>query len=341
MATPARLVMRNWEGSIEFYPRVVTEPDTVDELVAIMKDPEKYPSPVRAVGSRHSTTRCGVADNGTVIDMTKFNQIIEVGTNYVTTEAGALYIDVAKELESRNLQFFVNLELGNLSMGSAACGGTKDASMPGEFGQVCSYAIAIKLVTPSGDLQEVTESDPDLLQVMRSSYGLLGIIYEVTFRIKPLQSMSVSHATYSLDEFEKQLPSLIARQESMMLYLNPFLNKVTVEFRKYHSERLSSNHRAWKLRNLAWKTVAPGFAYWMTTLVPFKPLRYLILENFNRCVQLALIYLVSSSNTVPTDQIIRYPHKSGRSKYTFSIWAFSEESPPTQKTLKSPDCSCT
>ena len=112
----------------------------------------------------------------------------------------------------------------------------------------------------------------------------------------------------------------------MMLYLNPFLNKVTVEFRKYHSERLSSNHRAWKLRNLAWKTVAPGFAYWMTTLVPFKPLRYLILENFNRCVQLALIYLVSSSNTVPTDQIIRYPHKSGRSKYTFSIWAFSEES---------------
>jgi len=80
------------------------------------------------------------------------NDIVEIGLDTVTTGAGALYIDVAKELEKRDLQFFVNVELGNLSLGSAATGGTKDASMPGEFGQVCSYAAAIKMVTPDGGI---------------------------------------------------------------------------------------------------------------------------------------------------------------------------------------------
>ena len=35
-----------------------------------MRDADKYPSPVRGRGSGHSTTLCGVADGGTVVDVT-------------------------------------------------------------------------------------------------------------------------------------------------------------------------------------------------------------------------------------------------------------------------------
>ena len=325
MPTAAGQTVRNWEGSITSHPRIVTQPTTVDDIIDVMQDHDSFPAPVRAVGSNHSTTRCGVADNGTVVEMTKMNRIIEVGADTVTTEAGALYIDVAKELERHNLQFFVNVELGNLSMGSAACGGTKDASMPGEFGQVCSYAIVIKLVTPAGELLEVTEDDPELLQIMRSSYGLLGIVHEVTFRVQPLRPMAVQHVTYSLAQLEQQLTSLIARQESMMLYVYPFLGAVTVEYRKYGLTDGSPNRRVWRIRNWAWKTAAPSFGFWMTKLMPIKPVRYFLFNRFNRIIQFALKTLVNSANTVATDQIIRYPEKSGRSKYTFSIWAFPEQ----------------
>ena len=41
---------------------------------------------------------------------------------------------------------FVNLEIGSLSIGSAASCTTKDPAMPGEYGQVSSYAIAMKIV---------------------------------------------------------------------------------------------------------------------------------------------------------------------------------------------------
>ena len=57
--------MRNWFGSIVSFPSVVTEAESVQDIIAIVQNTEKYPSPVRAIGSNHSTTPCGVADNGT------------------------------------------------------------------------------------------------------------------------------------------------------------------------------------------------------------------------------------------------------------------------------------
>ena len=65
-ATPS---LRNWDGSIVARPHVIVSPRSVDEIVAIMKDRARYPSPVRAIGSNHSTTFCTVSDGGTAVLM--------------------------------------------------------------------------------------------------------------------------------------------------------------------------------------------------------------------------------------------------------------------------------
>ena len=111
----------NWFGDIRASPTIVARPTSEEELIAIVRETGKFPSPVRAAGSNHSTTRCVVADAGTVVDMTGMNRILHIGEDTVTAQAGALYIDVAKELQKHHLQLYVNIELGNLSMGSAAC----------------------------------------------------------------------------------------------------------------------------------------------------------------------------------------------------------------------------
>jgi FAD/FMN-containing dehydrogenase len=319
--------VRNWFGSIVSFPSVVSEPDDVQDIIGIIRDKEKYPGPVRAVGSNHSTTSCGVADNGTVVVMRKMNRISNIGPDTVTAEAGALYIDVAKELQKHNLQFYVNVEIGNLTIGSAACGGTKDASMPGEFGQACSYAYAIKMVTPSGEIVEITEEQPELLQAARTSHGLFGIIYEATFRVKPLRSMAVHHQVYSLDEFERALPALKARGESIMMYIDPFLDKITVEFRRYREDKdpARASTWQWKLRNLVWSTLAPHFSYLVTKYVPIRTPRYFLINTYNRLKSLVLKVAVRGENTLATSQMIRYPEKATNSRYTFSIWAFPEE----------------
>jgi len=315
----------NWFGNIVSHPAVIVDANSAADIVAVLKDPAKYPSPVRAVGSNHSTAPCGVADGGTLIRM-KMNKILSITQDSLTVEAGAVHLDMAKALEAKNLQFYVNTEIGSLSAGSAGCAGTKDASFEGEFGQVGSYVTGVKMVLPNGNLLEVTEAaDPDLMQKVRSSYGLFGIIYEVTYKIRPLTPMHVHHKTYSLKEFIAALPDMVALGYSIMYYLFPFSDKITVEFRKYNpGAKGEPNHAAWAIRNHIWGTSGPKFGHDIEQNVSNPTIRYGIIDAFNATWRQTLETVVSSDNTVPGDQIIHYPPVSGDSRYTFSLFAFPE-----------------
>ena len=325
----SQLEVTNWFGDLISHPRVIVDAASVDDIVAVLTNPEKYPPPVRAVGSNHSTARCGVAEGGTLIRM-KMNRILSVGTDTLTVEAGAVHIDMAKELENRNLQFYVNTEIGGLSAGSAACAGTKDASFPGEYGQVGSYIIGVKMVLPSGELLTVTDDQPELMQKVRSSYGTFGVIYEVTYRIRPLLPMAVHHKTFQTAEFVDALPELKALGYSMMFYLFPFDDQVTVEFRKYNPAATGEPDRhLWALRNYLWGTAGPRFAHDVEQNVADPTIRYQMVDSFNAIWRWKLENLIRSDYTIPTDQIIRYPPVSDESRYTFSLFAFPEETYPT------------
>jgi FAD/FMN-containing dehydrogenase len=228
MATAAPIhTVTNWFGYIVSHPAVIVDANSVDDIVAVMKDPVKHPSPVRAVGSNHSTAPCGVAENGNLIRM-KMNHVLNIDpvANTLTVQADCTHLQMAKALEAQKLQFYVDTEIGSLSAGSASIAGTKDASFPGEYGQVGSYVIGVKMVLPSGDLVEFTEAaQPDIMQLIGSSYGLFGFIYEVTYKVKRLTAMHVHHTTNSLADFLTAMPDFQALGYSVMYYMLPFVDK--------------------------------------------------------------------------------------------------------------------
>ncbi len=192
----------NYDGSITTTPKQLVSPQSVEEIQAILRDSKTYPSPVRAKGSYHSLTPC-VSTDGVIIDMSKMTKVIRIdkANNRFTAQAGLQVIEASKALRAQGLQFMLNIEIGNMTLGSAACCHTKDALDGIEFGQVCSYVTGIKWVTPSGDLMEASETtNPDLLPYARSSYGLAGVIYEVTFRVKPVEAL---HFTYTPRPFDQ------------------------------------------------------------------------------------------------------------------------------------------
>jgi hypothetical protein len=325
--TEQGIEVRSWDGTFVTYPRAHVRPASIDEVVAIMREPARYPSPVRARGSGHSPANCGEADGGTIVDMRGMNRILDVGEDTITAEGGALYIDLAKELERRGLQLHVNTEIGCLTIGSGACCATKDASMPGEHGQISAYVAAMKIVTPAGEILEITEDDPGLLQAARSSYGLFGIVCEVTLRTRPLQQLSVEHRTFRIAQFGDLLPELIATDASLMFYIFPFLDRISVEFRRYVGEAAGGerpNRTTWKLRNFTWRTIAPGVARVAEACIPWRPARHQFLNWFDSSLHVAVDRLLRSPVTLPPDQMIRYPDKAGFTGFTSSIWGFPE-----------------
>ena len=178
------VAIKSWDGTWTYRPKVLVTPNTVDDLVEIMTSEVRFPSPVRPAGSMHSTARMnGDETGGTMVNMMAMNRILRFGADTVTVEAGVNYLTVSNALKERGLQFHVTTEIGNATLAAMATAATKDSSFPDEYGQVSSYVTAVKLVTPQGDVREINERDhPEEMQIIRSSYGLLGIVFEVTMQ---------------------------------------------------------------------------------------------------------------------------------------------------------------
>jgi hypothetical protein len=166
------------------------------------------------------------------------------------------------------------------------------------------------------------------MEAMRSSYGLLGVIVEVTFRVKDIRPMVVEHETFHVDEFADRLEELVVRNRSMMLYLGPLINRVTVEYRYDWTGRPRSRSWQWGVRNLLWKTVNPTFGKVVSTVVPSPRLRAGIFRVHDE-FSLRMLVALRRRDTSPADQIIRYGEVGGFGAYTFSIWAFDRARYPS------------
>ncbi|HEX8112150.1 MAG TPA: FAD-binding oxidoreductase [Kofleriaceae bacterium] len=319
----------NWKGDLSYVPCVVAQAHSVDDIVRIVKDRERYPSPVRAAGSQHSTTLCIEANGGTIVDVTKLDRILAIDDQAltITMQPGVRYVDAARALEKVGLAFHSNVEIGNSTVGSLACCSTKESSFPGAYSQASSYLIAARMVLPSGEIREVDEREPELLRVVRSSFGLLGILCEVTFRVRKLQALEVCHVSYSLHAFADHLPRLIAEAQqtdrSFMMYQFPHIDRVVVEYLRYADGPIRS-HWQWRLRNWLWRTVAPGFGRLVTDNVPTRWLRDRLYNTFERLCVAALTVAIRGKATSPPDQIVRYAETAGYAAMTFSIWTFPE-----------------
>jgi L-gulonolactone oxidase len=319
------VTIKSWDGTWTYHPHVRVTPESVEDLVEILTDPVRFPAPVRPAGSMHSTARMNGDEGGTMVDMEAMNRILHFTDDTVTVEAGVTHMQLAYALKDRGLQPYVTTEIGNVTMAAMACAATKDSSFPGGFGQVSSYVTGVRLVTPQGELREITEAEnPKEMQIIRSSYGLFGIIYEVTIKVRPTTAMSVRHYSLSIDNFRKFFPIYRARGYAVMYYIFPYVKRVVVELRKDNPEIAPRSKYRWQYRNRFWRKYAPAVVLWMQRSIKNKEIRAAAENALFYLLRLGLVWFVRSDRTWPHAQIINYPRDPGENKYLFSMWAFRE-----------------
>jgi L-gulonolactone oxidase len=319
------VTIQSWDGTWTYRPKVLVTPQTPEDIVEIVKSVVRFPSPVRPAGSMHSTARMNGDDGGTMVDMKAMNRILKFGEDTVTVEGGVSYQTVSNALKERGLQFHVMTEIGNVTLAAMATAATKDSSFPGEYGQISSYVTAMRFVTPQGDIREINERDhPEEMQVMRSSYGLLGIVFEVTIRVRPTTALSVRHHSMGLEEFRKRFPVFKAQGYAVMYYIFPYARCVVVELRKDNPEAKPSSRYRWVYRNRFWRKYGPAVTLWIERTTSNRQLRALADKLHFFLLRQALVFIVRSDSTWPHAQIINYKRDPGPNKYLFSMWSFRE-----------------
>jgi FAD/FMN-containing dehydrogenase len=313
----------NYDGGIVSTPQVVARPTTVDELQEILRDRVKYPGPVRAMGSNHSLTPCA-SSTGTIVDMDGFNKVLRIDTEAmtVTARAGAQLVDIAAALRKLNLQFMLNIEIGNITLGSAACCQTKDSLDGVELGQVNSYLTGVKWVSPSGSLEEASlDKNPELLPFIRASYGLAGILYEVTFKLKPLEIVRFNYNVYDVEDLTPELvEQTLASNQTMVCWT--LKDNIVLQTRNAASEL--KHEWLGNARRFGWNFLAAFVGRGIREHLGGTPLGTLG-EDVGSGIELGFYRLLSAGGGFTLhapDKTVNYSKTPMAARYVFTFWAF-------------------
>jgi FAD/FMN-containing dehydrogenase len=313
----------NYDGGIVTTPQQHVHPKSVAELQEILRDRQQYPGPVRAMGSNHSLTPCA-ASTGTVVSMDGFTRIvtIDAAKKTLTAQAGLQLVDAAAALRKKNLQFMLNIEIGNLTLGSAACCQTKDALDGVELGQVNSYVTAVKWVSPSGELMEASETtNPELLPFIRASYGLAGIVYEVTFKIKPLEIIRFDYDVHDVEDLkDSTIKKAIASNQCIVCWT--IGDDIVIQ----------SRNKATRLKH-EWLADAREYGWNFLGAYTGRRLRDRfggtglgkVNERLGSGIELAFYRLLSAGGGFTLhgpDKTINYAKTPQSARYAFTFWAF-------------------
>jgi FAD/FMN-containing dehydrogenase len=318
--------LANYDGSVVTSPQKVVRPESVEELQAILRDAEQFPAPVRAMGRYHSLTPCA-SSSGTIVIMSGLDRIVHLDTDNMrlTAQAGLQLVEAAEILRRHGVQFMLNIEIGNITLGSAACCQTKDSLDGVQHGQVNSYVTRIKWVNPAGGLEEASEEDsPELLSLVRSSYGMCGIVYEATFRIKPLEIIQFNYFVHNVKDLtQEEVSRAIAANESIVCWTVG--RSVVIQTRN----RAPQLKRAWLAgaRRRTWNFAGAFVGRAIRRYTPGTLLTRLV-EDLWFALQRAsyrLLSLIGGFALNNPDKTVNYERTPPSAKYAFTFWAFPRD----------------
>lgn len=318
-------IVSNYDGSISASPQQLVSPTSVADIQAVLRNPQQYPGPVRAMGSYHSLTPCASSE-GTMVDMSCMTQVISVDTEGLrfTAQAGLQIIDAAQALRPYGLQLMTNIEIGNMRLGAAACCHSKDALDGIEFGQFNSYVTAIKWVTPDGNLAAADDiSSPDLLRMVRSCYGLIGIVYEVTLKVKPIEALHFSYLPRPIDELQQaEVDTLLDTSEGLICWTVDRTCVFQQRFRVASAGILAT--LVADVRRRLWSYTGAHVAQFIEKYFSDPATRNAIQSGVFQLDDAVYqsLHVLGGITLLAPDKIIDYANTPPSARYSFTFWAF-------------------
>ncbi|MGA2707606.1 MAG: FAD-binding oxidoreductase [Steroidobacteraceae bacterium] len=303
-------------------PRLMLRPIRVEDIPTILGKPKAYPTPVRAMGADYSCTRCVGGDGGTIVDTSALDKILEFGENTVRAQAGVRVGVLVRALAERGQELALTPEIGNMSVGALAVSTLPQASYQEGAAQMSCSVIEMRLITPQGKQMTVTERDRDLMRVLRSSFGLLGIVYEVVLRVLPLRPVKIDYQVYSLADFTARYQRILAAPGALRLHLAPFNDRITVEQRCVDTEKTTTRSGIWQIRNSVMRNVLPAFGSSVGSVLSSPGLRNAVLSGVHRALNAASTPAARGVVMFAHEWMRDLPSESWKARYTHSLWAF-------------------
>jgi alkyldihydroxyacetonephosphate synthase len=204
------------KGIIKSPPDVVVCPRNEDEIEKIIEFCNKNRIPVIPVGGQSTVTRgTETPEGGIVLDLTKyFDKILEINTINQTVKVQAGIYGPAFEEELNKSGFtcghFPQSFEYSTAGGWIAARGAGQASTG--YGKIEDMVLALKVITPAGKIENKSYPKSaqawDIFPMFFGSEGTLGVITEITMKIRRYRPENTRYASFIFKDFESAVSAM-------------------------------------------------------------------------------------------------------------------------------------
>jgi FAD/FMN-containing dehydrogenase len=305
-------------------PRLVLRAKRAEDIPTLLANIKAYPTPVRIVGGDYSQTRCVGGDGGTTVNLSSLDKILEFDETTVRAQAGVRVGTLIQALAERGQELPLTPEMGHMSLGAVAVTTLPQASYETGVAQMSSLVKELKLITPQGKQMTVTERNADLLRVLSSSFGLLGVVHEVVLRVQPLTPVRIDYQVLNLKEFSARFMSIVKAPGALRLHISPFNDEITVERRTIDGTADVSRSGIWQIRNSVMRNVLPAFGSTVGSVLAAPGVAGAVVSGVQRALRATLDRAARNVVMYAHEWIRDLPLEAWKSRYTYTLWAFPE-----------------
>lgn len=218
MSQPIR--WQNWAGNQSFVCRDIARAASVADVVRAVEAESRLPDgQIRAMGSGHSFTPV-VQTSGTLLDLSALSGItaIDADRQRVRVRAGTTLGAIGGPLWDAGLALANQGDIDRQTLAGAVSTGTKGSGTG--FGTMSSTITGVELVTGSGEVVRIDDTDPRL-PAAQVSLGLLGVLTEIELAVVPRYFLRESNLVMHVDELLERWDELKAAYRHFSFWWMP------------------------------------------------------------------------------------------------------------------------
>ena len=213
-------------SGLHLLPDLVARPESVEEIVELMRRATADRTPVTCAGAQTSTTGASITDTGLLLSLRSLDRISPVDdtAKTIVVGPGALVGDIKRATAAAGLLFAPDptSEEESTIGGAIACNASGARTF--KYGATRQHVQALKVVMANGDLREFRRSNlekntvgyafaHDPIDWFIGSEGTLGIVVEAELSLLALPAHVIGLAVFFTGE-DEALRFVIAARES-------------------------------------------------------------------------------------------------------------------------------
>ncbi len=172
----------NWVGNQSFTPSFAAAPGDEEQVAALVSNASERGCRVRVAGARHSFTPV-VETDGLLLDLSALRGVLATDPRRkrATAFAGTLIQDFYEPLWAEGLALKNQGDIDTQQIAGAVATATHGSGIR----NMCFSGVVrgVRLVTATGEVRDIDESEADLLRAAQVSIGMLGVMTRLELEV--------------------------------------------------------------------------------------------------------------------------------------------------------------